>query len=62
MIGFAAVVEPMLAGRGINGHAADGIAYLVAGRSFLIAVAGVIVTSAAAPRLCRVRWSNGRGL
>ncbi len=52
MIGFAAIVEPMLAGRGINRHSADGIAHLrvADGVVVMMTVVGVIVTSAA-PRL-----------
>ncbi len=50
MIGLAAVVEPVLARRGINGHSADGIAHLRVAVSMMVMVtmAGVVVTSAAA--------------
>ncbi len=55
------MVEPVLAGRGIDGHSADGIAHLrvTAGMMVAMAVAGVIVTSAA-PRL-RGRFGRSHG-
>jgi hypothetical protein len=46
MKGFAAVVEPVPAGRGINGHSANGIAHLSVGVSVMV-MAGVSVISAA---------------
>ncbi len=60
MIGFAAVVEPMLACRRIDGHPADGIAHLriADGAVVMVIVVGVIVATAAA-RLLRGRFGSG---
>ena len=52
MIGLAAVVEAVLAGRGIYGHAADGVAH---GRRIVsvVAMAGMIVAGVACDRRSR---------
>jgi hypothetical protein len=53
MIGLAAIIEAVLAGFGIDGHAADGVKDGRSGIDMMVvmAVAGVIVTSAAARAL-----------
>ena len=50
MKGFAAVIEPMFAGRGIDRHSADGIAYahIAVSIRMMVAMAGVLMISVVA--------------
>jgi hypothetical protein len=66
MIGLAAEVEPVLAGRGIDAHATDGITnfcaagMMVTGIMGVVLVVGVVTTAAAASGFRRCHWLGDR--
>src|SRR5438105_3437909 len=58
MKGFAAVVEPVLTGRGINGHPADGIAHARLGGSVMLKMCktGAAARACGAACICVLRF------
>ena len=59
VIRLAAVVEPVLAGGGIDGHAADGIDHLCAGMGMIVVMTGMAVAAAGLRRPCVFSVGHG---